>query len=51
MEPIKPENREYFEWVRGMVLSELGDSLQGREPLAQLDSMVIKTTDNDLATR
>ncbi len=51
VEPIKPENREYFEWVRGMVLSELGDSLQGREPLVQLDSMVIKTTDNDLATR
>lgn len=51
VEPIKQENRPYFEWVCDMILSELGDSLSGREPLVQLDSMVIKTTNNDLATR
>lgn len=42
-EPIKAENREYFEWVRSMVLAELGDSLSGKEPLTQLDSMITNT--------
>ena len=43
VEPIKAENREYFEWVRSMVLAELGDSLAGKEPLTQLDSMITNT--------
>lgn len=43
VEPIKAENREYFEWVRSMVLAELGDSLSGKEPLTQLDSMITNT--------
>ena len=50
-EPIKAENREYFEWVRGMILAELGDSLAGKEPLAQLDSMIINSPKDDIATR
>ncbi len=43
VEPIKAENRENFEWVRSMVLAELGDSLSGKEPLTQLDSMITNT--------
>ena len=50
-EPIKAENREYFEWVRGMILAELGDSLAGKEPLVQLDSMIINSPKDDIATR
>ena len=50
-EPIKAENREYFEWVRSMVLAELGDSLAGKEPLTQLDSMIRNTPKDDIATR
>jgi murein DD-endopeptidase MepM/ murein hydrolase activator NlpD len=50
-EPIKAENREYFEWVRGMILAELGDSLAGKEPLIQLDSMIINSPKDDIATR
>lgn len=50
-EPIKAENREYFEWVRSMVLAELGDSLAGQEPLTQLDSMITNTPKDDIATR
>ena len=50
-EPIKAENREYFEWVRSMVLTELGDSLAGKEPLTQLDSMIRNTPKDDIATR
>ena len=50
-EPIKAENREYFEWVRGMILAELGDSLAGKEPLTQLDSMIINSPKDDIATR
>lgn len=50
-EPIKAENREYFEWVRGMILAELGDSLAGKEPLVQLDSIIINSPKDDIATR
>ena len=50
-EPIKAENREYFEWVRSMVLAELGDSLAGKEPLTQLDSMIRNTPKDDIETR
>ncbi len=52
VEPIREDNRESFEYVRGMILSELGDSLKCA-PIVQLDSVVIpkKEIADDLATR